>query len=44
MLHRRMNISKVPLQAILAVDGIGASNMEHPVHSPNRFMHTMGNG
>ena len=44
MLHSRMDIPKVPLQSILAVDAVGASSMEQAVNHPHRFVHAMGNG
>src|SRR5262245_61602780 len=44
MLHGRMDIPKVPLQAILAVDGVGAGRMEHAVHYPYCLVHAVRNG
>ena len=43
MLHRRMDVPKIPLQAMLPVDRIRPRSMEHEVHRPHRFVHTMGN-
>src|SRR5438093_410090 len=43
MLHGGMDIPKVPLQPILAVDRVGASSVEHAIDGPDRFVHAVGN-
>src|SRR5262252_5287238 len=44
MLHSGMDIPKVPLQSVLAVDGVGAGGMKQAVNHSHRFMHAVGNG
>ena len=43
MLHRDMDISKVALEPILAVNRIRTRRMEYDIHRSNGFMHAMGN-
>ena len=38
-----MDVPKIPLQAMLPVDCIRPRGVEHKVHRPHRFVHTMGN-
>ena len=44
MLHGRVDITKVPLQLILAVDAVGACGMEQAVNHPHCCVHAVRNG